>query len=97
MIAPLPRLPDDDARWAAFQNRDRRADGMFLVGVMTTGVYCRPSCSGRPKRENVRFFAEIVDACAAGLRPCKRCRPDDHLGSASASSASRNPPGGRMS
>jgi len=44
---------------------------------MTTGVYCRPSCSGRPKRENTRFFADAGEARAAGLRPCKRCRPDD--------------------
>lgn len=72
----LPRFADDDARWTAFQNRDRSADGVFLVGVVTTGVYCRPSCSGRPKRENARFFATSVEARAAGLRPCKRCRPD---------------------
>jgi len=77
MMTPSPRFTDDEARWAAFQNRDRGADGLFLVGVMTTGVYCRPSCSGRPKRENTRFFADAGEARAAGLRPCKRCRPDD--------------------
>lgn len=76
MTTPPPRFPDDEARWAAFQNRDRAADGVFIVGVMTTGVYCRPSCSGRPKRQNVRFFATPEEARAAGLRACKRCRPN---------------------
>lgn len=67
----------DDARWAAVQSRDLAADGAFLYGVMTTGVYCRPSCAARPaRRENVRFFADTVTAQAAGLRACKRCRPD---------------------
>ena len=76
MTTTLPRFPDDDARWMAFQNRDRSADGVFFVGVVTTGVFCRPSCSGRPKRENLRFFACAGDARAAGLRACKRCRSD---------------------
>lgn len=66
----------DDARWAAVERRDHRADGAFYSCVRTTGVYCLPSCAGRPKRENVFFATTRAAAVAAGLRPCKRCRPD---------------------
>jgi AraC family transcriptional regulator of adaptative response/methylated-DNA-[protein]-cysteine methyltransferase len=65
----------DDTRWAAIVARDARFDGSFVYGVVTTGVYCRPTCPGRPKRENVRFHATPADAEAAGFRPCRRCRP----------------------
>lgn len=69
---------NDDLAWAAVQRRDRSFDGRFVTGVLTTGIYCRPSCAARhPSRENVRFFASGADARAAGLRPCKRCLPDD--------------------
>ena len=69
---------DDDAAWAAVQRRDRAFDGRFVTGVLTTGIYCRPSCAARhPKRENVRFFASGGEAEAAGLRPCLRCKPDE--------------------
>jgi len=45
--------------------------------VQTTGIYCRPSCpSRRPRRENVRFFAQPSEAEQAGYRPCRRCQPD---------------------
>ncbi|ATW05539.1 bifunctional transcriptional regulator/O6-methylguanine-DNA methyltransferase [Sphingorhabdus sp. YGSMI21] len=69
----------DDARaWAAMQARDRSFDGKFVTGVLSTGIYCRPSCAARhPKRENVRFFARAEQAEAAGLRACLRCRPND--------------------
>lgn len=68
----------DDLAWAAVRRRDRSFDGRFVTGVLTTGIYCRPSCAARhPSRENVRFFASGADARAAGLRPCKRCLPDD--------------------
>jgi hypothetical protein len=67
---------DDDARWEAVQRRDRHADGAFFCSVRTTGVYCRPSCAGRPLRKNVVFHATAADAERAGFRPCKRCRPD---------------------
>ncbi|HEX9946504.1 MAG TPA: bifunctional DNA-binding transcriptional regulator/O6-methylguanine-DNA methyltransferase Ada [Allosphingosinicella sp.] len=70
--------PDPDAAWAAVLRRDRALDGRFVTGVLTTGIYCRPSCAARhPKRENVRFFADGSEAAAAGLRACLRCRPDD--------------------
>jgi AraC family transcriptional regulator of adaptative response/methylated-DNA-[protein]-cysteine methyltransferase len=71
-------LPDAEAAWRAVLARDRRADGRFVTGVLTTGIYCRPSCAARtPKRENVRFFAAGAEARAAGLRPCLRCLPDE--------------------
>ena len=64
--------------WAAFDARDRAADGDFVVAVKTTGIFCRPSCPARrPRPENVEFFACNADAQAAGYRPCKRCRPDE--------------------
>lgn len=69
---------DDDTAWAAVMRRDRSCDGRFVTGVLTTGIYCRPSCAARhPSRENVRFFATGAEARAAGLRACKRCLPDD--------------------
>ena len=68
----------DSEAWDAAIARDRSYDGRFVSGVMSTGIYCRPSCPARhPKRENVRFFADGAAARAAGLRPCKRCSPDD--------------------
>ncbi|MGA9580489.1 MAG: bifunctional DNA-binding transcriptional regulator/O6-methylguanine-DNA methyltransferase Ada [Allosphingosinicella sp.] len=71
-------LFDADSAWAAVLRRDRAWDGRFVTGVLTTGIYCRPSCAARhPKRENVRFFADGAEAAAAGLRSCLRCRPDE--------------------
>ena len=64
--------------WAAVLRRDRAFDGQFVTGVMSTHIYCRPSCAARhPARANVRFFANGAEAREAGLRPCKRCLPDD--------------------
>jgi AraC family transcriptional regulator of adaptative response/methylated-DNA-[protein]-cysteine methyltransferase len=69
---------NDKARWEAVLRRDRRADGKFLFGVATTGVYCRPSCSARrPRREHVRFFETAADAEKAGFRACRRCHLND--------------------
>ncbi|MDE2436176.1 MAG: methylated-DNA--[protein]-cysteine S-methyltransferase [Sphingomonadales bacterium] len=69
---------DSDNCWTAVLARDRAADGRFVTGVLTTGIYCRPSCAARhPRRENVRFFADGAAARAEGLRPCLRCSPDD--------------------
>ncbi len=69
---------DFEACWAAVEGRDKGADGTFFYGVATTGVYCRPGCASRlPLRKNTLFFATAAAAKAAGLRPCKRCRPDD--------------------
>jgi AraC family transcriptional regulator of adaptative response/methylated-DNA-[protein]-cysteine methyltransferase len=69
---------DDQDAWTAVLARDRAFDGRFVTGVLTTGIYCRPSCAARhPARHNVRFFANGGEARTAGLRPCKRCLPDD--------------------
>lgn len=62
--------------YKAMLARDYRFDGKFFVGVKTTGVYCRPICPARPKRENVEFFAAALLAEKAGYRPCLRCRPE---------------------
>lgn len=68
----------DDEAWTAVLARDRAFDGRFVTGVLSTGIYCRPSCAARhPARSNVRFFANGAAARWAGLRPCKRCLPDD--------------------
>jgi AraC family transcriptional regulator, regulatory protein of adaptative response / methylated-DNA-[protein]-cysteine methyltransferase len=69
---------DPEQCWAAVAARDARADGAFVYGVRTTGIYCRPGCASRPpRRENVAFYRDPQAAEAAGLRPCKRCRPGD--------------------
>ena len=70
---------DDDACWEISRSRDTSFDGVFVIAVKTTGVYCRPSCTSRqPKRENVRFYESNEAAEAAGFRACKRCRPKEH-------------------
>src|SRR5512144_674850 len=75
-----PMKLDADTCWTAVQERDASKDGAFVYGVLTTGVYCRPSCaSRRALRKNVRFFATPAEAERAGLRACLRCRPNtDH-------------------
>ena len=68
---------DGDALYRQFLLRDRANDGKFVTGVISTGIYCLPSCPARrPKRENVRFFHDPEEARKSGLRPCFRCRPD---------------------
>lgn len=69
---------DPDAAWAAFCDRNRAFDGMFVGAVRTTGIYCKPSCPARhPSRENIEYFADGDSARAAGYRACLRCRPDE--------------------
>lgn len=79
------RHPIEDAdRWyRAIVSRDPRFDGWILVGVTSTGIYCRPSCPTpvRPKRANVTFHRTAAAAQRAGFRACKRCRPDAVPGS----------------
>ena len=63
-------------------SRDGRFDGTFVTAVLTTGIYCRPSCPAvTPKRQNVRFYPTPAAAQDAGFRACKRCRPDAAPGS----------------
>jgi AraC family transcriptional regulator, regulatory protein of adaptative response / methylated-DNA-[protein]-cysteine methyltransferase len=67
---------DQEMCWEAMQSRDSARDGSFFYGVLTTGVYCRPSCpSRRPLRKNVRFYESSTDAQKDGLRACLRCHP----------------------
>src|SRR3972149_1852366 len=72
----------DAARcYQAVLSRDRRFDGRFFTGVVTTGIYCRPICPVvPPKPQNVQFFACAAAAEAAGFRPCMRCRPETSPG-----------------
>jgi AraC family transcriptional regulator of adaptative response/methylated-DNA-[protein]-cysteine methyltransferase len=63
--------------WRAVRASDAGYDGIFCFAVRSTGVFCRPSCTARkPRRENVRYFADAASAAAAGFRACKRCRPE---------------------
>ena len=67
----------DDPRWARVVARDRNADGQFWYSVVTTGVYCRPSCPSRSANpKNVTLHDTLAAAKATGFRPCKRCSPD---------------------
>lgn len=66
----------EDIFYKAMQRRDPRFDGKFFVGVKTTGIFCRPICPARPKRENVEFFKTAEQAQLAGYRACLRCRPE---------------------
>ncbi len=59
----------------AYLGRDATYNGLFFVGVRTTGIFCRPSCPARPLPENVEYFPSAAEALFAGYRPCKRCRP----------------------
>jgi AraC family transcriptional regulator of adaptative response / DNA-3-methyladenine glycosylase II len=72
---------EEERCWRAVQSRDPRFDGWFYSAVVTTGIYCRPSCPARPHRVNLRFFRSAAAAQAAGFRACKRCRPDAVPGS----------------
>jgi AraC family transcriptional regulator of adaptative response / DNA-3-methyladenine glycosylase II len=72
-------LPNEERRrWSrARRARDPRFDGRFFVGVTSTGIYCRPICPAPTAREeNVLYFPSAAAAAAAGLRPCRRCRPE---------------------
>ncbi|WP_039909009.1 DNA-3-methyladenine glycosylase 2 family protein [Micromonospora lupini] len=73
---------DFERCYRAVDSRDQRFDGWFYTGVTSTGIYCRPSCPATtPKRRNVRFFPSAAAAQGAGLRACRRCRPDAAPGS----------------
>jgi len=72
---------DIEACERAMACTDARFDGWFFAAVVTTGIYCRPSCPARPHRENLRFYPSAAAAQQAGFRACKRCRPDASPGS----------------
>jgi len=69
-------LPSADEMYAALLARDAGYDGIFFVGVRSTGIFCRPTCPARkPMRRNVEFYSSAKEALVHGFRPCKRCRP----------------------
>ncbi len=73
---------DFDRCYRAVQSKDARFDGWFVIAVLSTGIYCRPSCPARtPLPRNVAFYASSAAAQRAGFRSCKRCRPDASPGS----------------
>jgi AraC family transcriptional regulator, regulatory protein of adaptative response / methylated-DNA-[protein]-cysteine methyltransferase len=75
---PLPRPGE---LYQALLTRDPSYEGIFIAGVRTTGIFCRPTCSAKkPKAENVEFFATTDDAAQAGYRPCLRCKPLEQAG-----------------
>jgi AraC family transcriptional regulator of adaptative response / DNA-3-methyladenine glycosylase II len=83
---------DQDHRrlYNALTARDSRFDGVFFVGVTSTGVYCRPICRVKtPKAANCRFFDTAQEAEQAGFRPCLRCRPELAPGNAPVDDAQR--------
>src|SRR5689334_12395346 len=69
----LPSRPEMER--ASFAS-DASYDGIFVTGVRTTGIFCRPSCRARkPLVQNIEFFGTVREALFAGYRPCLRCRP----------------------
>src|SRR5688500_10048794 len=82
--------PDIGALYNAYASRDPRFDGVFYIGVTSTGIYCRPVCTAKtPKAANCRFFASAEAAEKANFRPCLRCRPELAPGNAPVDDAHR--------
>ena len=80
-LADGATLLDTAVYESARQARDPRYDGRFFVGVLTTGIYCRPICPVRiPKQENIQLYRSAAAAARAGFRPCLRCRPESSPG-----------------
>ncbi len=71
---------EKDIFYKAFIERDSSFEGVFVVGVKTTGIFCRPTCPAKPKLENVEFFPSPQEAMLHGYRPCKVCKPLEKLG-----------------
>jgi len=79
-----------DRYYEALKARDARFDGIFFVGVSTTGIYCRPICAVRmPGRDRCTFYPNAANAEAAGYRPCLRCRPELAPGAAAVDAVRR--------
>ena len=75
MTSTLPPIPEMER---AYRKSDASYDGIFFLGVRTTGIFCKPSCPARkPMPENVEYYPTPREAVFAGYRPCKRCRPLD--------------------
>jgi len=77
-VSVMELLPSFDTMYRALVQRDASFQGIFMVGVRTTGIFCRPTCSAKkPARENVEFFSSASEALHGGYRPCLRCQPMD--------------------
>jgi len=75
----MQTLPSQQEMYEALVRNDRSYDGIFFIGVRTTGIFCRPTCPAKkPRPENVEYFPVARDALLAGHRPCRRCRPLDN-------------------
>ena len=80
-LADGATLLDSAVYESARQARDPRYDGRFFIGVLTTGIYCRPICPVRiPKQDNIQLYRSAAAAATAGFRPCLRCRPESSPG-----------------
>lgn len=78
----ISTLPSEAEMYDATLRRDASYEGVFILAVKTTGIFCRPTCTARkPNRENVEYFGSTRDAVLAGYRACKRCRPLEAAGS----------------
>lgn len=83
-------IRDSKALYKALQARDSRFDGLFFVGVSSTGIYCRPVCTVKPPKEiNCTFYNSAQEAEQAGFRPCLRCRPELAPGNAPVDNSQR--------
>jgi AraC family transcriptional regulator of adaptative response/methylated-DNA-[protein]-cysteine methyltransferase len=75
------KLPDIQEMERAYRQSDAEYDGIFYLGVRTTGIFCRPSCGARkPNPLNVEYFPTPREALFAGYRPCRRCLPMNAVG-----------------
>ena len=73
---PAPPLPSPRAMYRALLARDPAYQGVFVAGIVTTGIFCRPTCKAKkPRPENVRYFPSVGEALHDGFRPCRLCRP----------------------
>ena len=78
-------LPDPAEMYRALVERDTAYEGVFVAGIRSTGIFCRPGCPARrPREDRVEFFAGARDALFAGYRPCRRCRPLEPAGASPA-------------
>lgn len=75
------QLPDNNTMYEALVNRNASFEGVFIAGIKTTGIFCRPTCHARkPNKENVEYFSNVKEALSFGYRPCKVCLPLTPLG-----------------
>jgi AraC family transcriptional regulator of adaptative response/methylated-DNA-[protein]-cysteine methyltransferase len=72
----MNKLPSIKTMYRALLSRDTSFEGIFYVGVKTTGIFCRPTCPAKkPRPENVEYFSSPQEAIYGGYNPCLRCRP----------------------